>query len=251
MTQLNSNMMLALIIGILFVALIYYLNQNNDQPIQNDGTIGAGLVTASPTLTTNPNATTTMAGARPVQPPEFDNRRTDDMNDTIIDDLVAQYSTTNRPIDGGIGTFTGLDPMAGEHGAFGDYPVKKQLNFKKMEQPYSDDAHDHRDFSYKRKMFTRRTPEDIKAQFDVNKMLPQEYEEDWFDAEPLLSTKKIKGTHLIHPKVHLGVNTIQNSLKNATHDLRGDVAVPKIRVSPFNNSSIEPDTNLKGICNPI
>ena len=163
------------------------------------------------------------------------------MNDTIIDDLVAQYTTVNRPIDGGIGTFTGMDPMAGEHGAFGDYPVKRQLNFNKTEQPYSDDAHDHRDFSYKKKMFTRRTPEDIKAQFDVNKMLPQEYEEDWFDAEPLLSTKKIKGTHLIHPKVHLGVNTIQNSPRTPP-------TISEV-MSPFLRSEFHPSTTP--VSNPI
>ncbi len=48
-----------------------------------------------------------------------------------------------------------------------------------------------------------------------------------FDVEPLMGTKKIKGTHLIHPKVHMGVNTIQNSLKNGTHDIRGDYTKSK------------------------
>ena len=42
-----------------------------------------------------------------------------------------------------------------------------------------------------------------------------------------------------------GVDTVGNSKRNATHDLRGTVACPKFVVSPWNNSTAEPDLNLK------
>jgi len=106
-------------------------------------------------------------------------------------------------------------------------------------------------FLIKKNKFTKRTPDDVKDLFDINKMLPQEIEKDWFDVEPLLTTKKIKGTHLLHPKVHMGVNTVASSLRNGTHDIRGDIPNPKFPISPWLNSTIEPDTNLKGICNPV
>lgn len=104
-----------------------------------------------------------------------------------------------------------------------------------------------KEFLYKKKKFIKRTPEDVKDLFDVEKMLPQEIEEDWFDVEPLRTTKRIKG-NLLHPKYLIGVDTIRSSKKNSTHDIRGDVPTPKIYVSPWNNSTIEPDNNFKGLC---
>ena len=243
MSQRNYTLLIGLVI-VIFIIVFIYLEKNKDQPIPNDGYLD------QPELS---RAEKARQRQTLLQPPEFNTRNPDDLNDAIIDDLVSQYTYENRPIDGGLGTFSPNDPMEKDYGAFNDYPIKRQLNMRKMEVPYEDDMYDHRDFSYKKKRFKRRTAEDIKDQFDVNKMLPQEVEEDWMQAEPLLETKKIKGTHLIHPKVHLGVNTVQSSLRNGTHDLRGDVPVPKLRVSPFNNSTIEPDTNIKNgsICAPI
>ena len=76
-------------------------------------------------------------------------------------------------------------------------------------------------------------------------MLPVETE-DWFDIEPLQGAKKIKGTHLIHPKAHMGVNTVGSSLRNGGRDPRGTIPNPKLRgISPWGNSTIDEDTNLK------
>ena len=43
----------------------------------------------------------------------------------------------------------------------------------------------------------------------------------------------------------IGFNTQGNTLKNASTDLRGNIPNPKIQVGPFNNSSYEPDNNIK------
>ena len=71
-----------------------------------------------------------------------------------------------------------------------------------------------------------------KYAFDVNKMLPKDYDGDWFDSEPVISTR---GSHLLHPKVHLGINTVGSSLQNCTYDIPN----PKIHVSPWMSSTIE------------
>lgn len=110
----------------------------------------------------------------------------------------------------------------------------------------SDISDDPRDFYYKKKKYTRRTPDDLKDLFNVDEMLPQE-KEDWFDIEPLQTTKKIKSNQLVHPKVHMGIGTIGSSKKNATHDIRGNVPIEK-SVFPWMNSTIDPDTNLKSLC---
>lgn len=83
-------------------------------------------------------------------------------------------------------------------------------------------------------------PEDL---FDVDKYLPQEVNDDWFETvqEPI----SVKNRHLINITKPIGVNTIGSSLKNASYDIRGRPANPKAVISPWMNSSIEPDVSLK------
>lgn len=83
-------------------------------------------------------------------------------------------------------------------------------------------------------------PEDL---FDVDKYLPQEVNDDWFEVQP--EPISVKNRHLINITKPIGINSIGNSKRNASYDIRGSVACPKYVVSPFLQSSIEPDTNLK------
>ena len=83
-------------------------------------------------------------------------------------------------------------------------------------------------------------PEDL---FDVDKYLPQEVNDDWFEVQP--EPISVKNRHLINITKPIGVNTIGTSLRNASYDIRASPSCPKFVVSPFLNSSIEPDINLK------
>ena len=85
-------------------------------------------------------------------------------------------------------------------------------------------------------------PEDL---FDVDKYLPQEVNDDWFEVQP--EPISVKNRHLINITKPIGINTIGSSLKNASHDIRMAPMCPKMVVSPFLNSSIEPDINLKSL----
>lgn len=84
------------------------------------------------------------------------------------------------------------------------------------------------------------SPEDL---FNVDKYLPQEVTDKWWDMLP--EPVSVKNRHLINITKPIGVNTIGSSLRNATHDIRGDVPNPKYAISPWMNSTIEPDTNFK------
>ena len=75
-------------------------------------------------------------------------------------------------------------------------------------------------------------------------LLPVE-EKDWFED---VTPTRIKNRHLINIYRPVGVNTIASSLKNPSLDIRGNPANPKTVVSPFLNSSIEPDHNIRGLC---
>ncbi|AGC01858.1 hypothetical protein H012_gp605 [Acanthamoeba polyphaga moumouvirus] len=222
--NLSCNNILLIIFGIVVLALIIYFLFNRKDPLPTTRTISPfdNLKNQQVNIPVNYNR--------------------DEISDSVVDTLLSKYDDNTANI-------YGTDPLNDEYSPFDDYVQKKSINMKNMDEPFSDDNIDPRDFCYKKNKFTKRTPDDIKDLFNVNKMLPQEIEDDWFDVEPLQCTKKIKGTHLIHPKVHMGINTVGSSLKNGSHDIRGDIPNPKINVSPFLNSTIEPDTNIKGFCN--
>lgn len=81
-----------------------------------------------------------------------------------------------------------------------------------------------------------------KDKFDPKGLLPSEKNGDWFD-DPY-ETTNIASSQLINIFRPVGVDTIQSTLKNPSLDLRGGEFNPKYPVSPWNNSSIEPDTNI-------
>jgi hypothetical protein len=198
------------------------------------------------------------------------------VEDSLVDEFIQQYGTQSPTIQRAASTFGPYDPSEAEQGPFNDYIKKRQFNFKKMEQPFSSDLYNEKtlsydqfrnfdqgempqgnnakqsnNFTFKRQKFVLKPEQNIQDEFNVDNYLPQQVEKDWFDVEPVETTKQIKGNNLINPKVFIGVNTVASSRRNASHDLRGDVPAPKVVVSPWLQSTIEPDTNLVGISNPI
>jgi hypothetical protein len=51
----------------------------------------------------------------------------------------------------------------------------------------------------------------------------------------------LKGQNFLTPTYHYGINTIGQSLRNANLDVRSDPPNPRAAISPFLNSTIEPD----------
>lgn len=86
-----------------------------------------------------------------------------------------------------------------------------------------------------------------KDKYAIDSYLPQEKEKDWFET---IETVDVKNSHLINIYRPIGVNTIGSTHKNSTYDIRGtDKAVcPKFVVSPWLQSSIEPDRSMKSLC---
>lgn len=79
--------------------------------------------------------------------------------------------------------------------------------------------------------------------FNVDKLLPQDIREDWFDVMP--EPVSVKNRHLVNIVRPIGVNTIGASLRNPSLDFRGSPPCPKFVASPWLNSTIEPDINIK------
>jgi len=130
-----------------------------------------------------------------------------------------------------------VDSLIKKYGSFADHSTDEK-------KPVDNS----RDFIYNKKQYTLKTQEDIKKDFNIDDMLPQEIEPDWFDVEPLMKPKDVNDANLLEPKDYIGINTVPNILKNGTHDIRGDISIPKISFIPWNMSTIDPDNTMKGLC---
>ena len=85
--------------------------------------------------------------------------------------------------------------------------------------------------------------------FNARDFLPKEINDEWFQTDFSLAKYQLNDDQLINSdKYIIGINTVGQSLKNATYDLRGTIPNPKYIVSPWNNSTYEPDFNLKPLC---
>jgi hypothetical protein len=87
-------------------------------------------------------------------------------------------------------------------------------------------------------------PDNRKANLNKKDLLPGEANKDWFEQVIDVNDENILSAG---PREFFGTNTVSNSLRNASYDIRGDNGLnnPKNVVSPWNNTSIGSDNNLK------
>jgi len=79
--------------------------------------------------------------------------------------------------------------------------------------------------------------------------LPQEVNDEWFETDFQQAKYKAGSDKMINTERYvIGVNTVGQSLKNPSYDIRGTIPNPKYTVSPWNNSTYEADYNLKPLC---
>ncbi len=85
--------------------------------------------------------------------------------------------------------------------------------------------------------------------YDAKDFLPKEVNNQWFDTDFSQAKVNLNDDKLINTERYvIGVNTVGQSLKNASYDIRGTIPNPKFTVSPWNNSTYEPDFNIKPLC---
>ena len=86
--------------------------------------------------------------------------------------------------------------------------------------------------------------------YSIKDYLPdvQNVNKEWFDTDFAQARHELDDGTLINPDRYvIGINTVGQSLKNASYDIRGTVPNPKYSISPWNNSTIEPDYNIKSL----
>lgn len=86
--------------------------------------------------------------------------------------------------------------------------------------------------------------------YNAKDFLPKEINDEWFETDFSLAKYQLNDDKLINSDRYIiGINTVGESLKNASWDIRGTVYCPKVQnISPWNNSTYEPDFNLKPLC---
>lgn len=85
--------------------------------------------------------------------------------------------------------------------------------------------------------------------FNAKDFLPREINDEWFETDFSLAKYQLNDDKLINSERYIiGINTVGQSLKNGSWDIRGTIANPKFNTGPWNNSTYEPDFNLKPLC---
>lgn len=73
-------------------------------------------------------------------------------------------------------------------------------------------------------------------------LLPKDENNEWAKLNPT-GTGDLNNVNLLKAGYHCGVDTVSNSLRNANLQIRSEPPNPTDSVSPWLNSTIEPDTN--------
>ena len=85
--------------------------------------------------------------------------------------------------------------------------------------------------------------------YNAKDFLPHEINDEWFETDFSLAKYQLNDDKLINTERYIiGINTVGQSLKNASYDIRGTIPNPKFVISPWNNSTYEADFNLKPLC---
>ena len=83
-----------------------------------------------------------------------------------------------------------------------------------------------------------------KNQLNATELLPADPNSKWAQVNPQ-GAGDIAGKNYLNAGALIGVNTVGQSLRNASWDLRSEPANPQVAVSPWFNSTIEPDINRR------
>jgi hypothetical protein len=95
--------------------------------------------------------------------------------------------------------------------------------------------------------FDKVMPTETRKTLTTSDLLPKDENKDWFQV-PNSKFNLMQAVDLEVPEIKIGTDTVGQSLKNATYDLRSAPPNPKFVVSPWQNSTIEPDYNTKPLC---
>lgn len=92
------------------------------------------------------------------------------------------------------------------------------------------------------------TPKDCfpKDQLTPQELLPADANSTWAQVVPA-GQGSVGDQNFLNAGYHVGINTVGQTLRNANLQLRSEPPNPQVKVSPWLQSTIEPDTNRRGM----
>ena len=87
-------------------------------------------------------------------------------------------------------------------------------------------------------------PADVQLRLQRNELLPQDNSTAWAQVNPQ-GSGTLKDRNFLQAGHHIGINTVGQTLRNANLQLRSEPPNPQVKVSPWIQSTINPDTNRK------
>jgi hypothetical protein len=85
-----------------------------------------------------------------------------------------------------------------------------------------------------------------KQQLSAEDLLPKDENNTWAEVNPR-GQGSLEGVNLLEAGHHVGVNTVGQSRRNANYGIRSDPPNPKVKVSVWNESTIEYDNNRRAL----
>ena len=83
-----------------------------------------------------------------------------------------------------------------------------------------------------------------KDQLAPSELLPANAQSQWSNVNPS-GQGKLGDQNFLSAGYHFGTDTVGQSLRNANRQLRSEPANPQVKVSPWNQTTIEPDINRR------
>ena len=83
-----------------------------------------------------------------------------------------------------------------------------------------------------------------KDQLTADQLLPQDNSSLWAQVNPS-GEGSLKDKNFLQSGYHIGINTVGQTLRNANMQLRSEPPCPQVQVSPWIQSTIEPDLGRK------
>jgi hypothetical protein len=84
-------------------------------------------------------------------------------------------------------------------------------------------------------------PKDVLRSADL---LPMDTNSVWAQVNPM-GQGSLGDSNLLNSGYHVGIDTVGQTLRNASYDLRSEPPNPQVPVSPWNQTTIEPDINRR------
>jgi hypothetical protein len=260
----NTNTNIALIvIGLIFVVVVYHSYYGN--PIKNDGSLqqsSTNYITSfedsdmsmddSSCMSSNDQSTTPSSRLSVMNNNSCNQNRFlkshgnmeyDDSIDIIDERARGRNNLHNSRVNGGkykVHSYSALEQNMDE--------VDKQFRVADITQNQTDKFVPLDECAgMGAPISIEQRKDSVKDKHNIDDFLPQEEEKDWFET---IENVNVKNSHLINIYRPIGVNTIGNTNRNSSYDIRGDsgAIAPKYVVSPWMQSSYEPNLTQKTLC---